>query len=942
MNKSRQKSSGRSTAARPSTAGPSRPDAVGRFLAVFQDRADETFLLDARTGRTGTYAETGAAARAAALELRALGVRRGDRVALSLDNSFSFVELFLGVLYAGAVAVPLHPTFSRFKAGDILRACRAKAILVSPDLMCPAIAESGTRVVTVRPDDKGTDWPTRAAGPRGEAGLVPCEGVGEDDELAIVFTSGTTSEPKGIGHTYRDFVTNAALLSERAGLGPDSRFLGLLPMTYLGGHYNLLLIPFLCGSSLVVTDVFDAKGAIRFWRPVMEHGVNTLWLVPTIISILLEFDRGPEGPRYCRKVRPTVLCGTAPLPAKHKSAFEERYGIPILENYGLSETLFLTSDGPAEPGQRTGVGPLLPGIAARIVDRHDADLSPGAEGEILARTPCLARGYYDIRKGDLSPLSKEDWFATGDLGIMDCRGTLSITGRKKDLIIRGGINISPSAIEEALSAHPAVLRCAVVGIPHRLLGEDVAAVLRLPPDTTLEEVKPKLREVCEKALPAIYRPAAYFELPELPQTTTGKIQKNKIRAWLAEKLQEDAAARGRPGAPHLDARINAARFFAPSKVVAESVQAMSIKYNNRVYEMQRRGADITVLSLGEAFFDIPLYPFDDLPFPAGYHYSHSRGIPDLREKLAEYFREQYDVSFDPELQIIITAGSKAAIHMSLMSLLNPGDEVLIHEPAWVSYPEQVKLCYGVPVMIPHDKNVFHFEEYVTNRTKAVIINNPNNPSGKVFNVEEISHLCMLAEKYKLFILSDEAYSDFLLDGERFVSAGNIDKGLQHTVICNSMSKNYGMSGWRVGYCITNPALTDQILKVNQHLLTCPATILEHYLAKHFHDIIRITKPQIAKVVRQRAEIAKRLDAIGLRSLPGTATFYFFVSIAPSSLSSEEFCTRLLDHDHVCVVPGLGYGRSCDKFVRVSVGTESLERIYRGLDKIKALIDATKA
>ena len=128
---------------------------------------------------------------------------------------------------------------------------------------------------------------------------------------------------------------------------------------------------------------------------------------------------------------------------------------------------------------------------------------------------------------------------------------------------------------------------------------------------------------------------------------------------------------------------------ACSAYVSDIVEAMSIKYNNRVYEMKQEGTDIIVLSLGEAFFDIPLYPFEDLPYPAINHYSHSRGIPALREKLAQYYTLNYDVPVDPEEEIIITAGGKIAIHMSLMAILDPGDEVVIHEPAWVSYAEQL-------------------------------------------------------------------------------------------------------------------------------------------------------------------------------------------------------------------------------------------------------------
>ena len=380
---------------------------------------------------------------------------------------------------------------------------------------------------------------------------------------------------------------------------------------------------------------------------------------------------------------------------------------------------------------------------------------------------------------------------------------------------------------------------------------------------------------------------------------------------------------------------------APAPHVSEIVEAISIKYNNLVYEMKSRGEDVTVLSLGEAFFEIPLFGFHDLPMPDGYHYSHSRGIPALRRKLADYYGREYGVPVDADREIVVTAGSKIAIHMSLMAILSPGDEVLVLEPAWVSYTEQVRLCHAVPVMVPHDRSVFQLDELVTARTRAIIVNNPNNPSGKVFTARELEHLHALADQNNLFLLSDEAYSEFQLD-DSFISAGALDPEKKHTIVCNSMSKNYGMSGWRIGYVIARPSLTAEILKLNQHLVTCPPTILQHYLERHFDEILAITKPQIAEVVRRRRELAGFMDRCGMSYLPGDSTFYFFVSIARSGLSSEAFCTRLLTEHRVSTVPGIGYGASCDRFIRVSVGTESMERTRRGIRLINRLIDDTAA
>lgn len=373
--------------------------------------------------------------------------------------------------------------------------------------------------------------------------------------------------------------------------------------------------------------------------------------------------------------------------------------------------------------------------------------------------------------------------------------------------------------------------------------------------------------------------------------------------------------------------------------LGDIVQAISIQVNNLVYEMKSRGDDVIVLSLGEAFFDIPLFGFQDLPMPEGYHYSHSRGDLELRRRLADYYRNEYQVPVDPSREIIVTAGSKAAIHMSMMAILNPGDEVLISEPAWVSYSEQAKLCHAVPVMVPFDRSIRELYEYVTDRTRAVIVNNPNNPIGSVLTRRELESLHQLADRRSLFLLADEAYSEFVAD-DSFISLGALDPEKKHTIICNSMSKNYGMSGWRIGYVIGGQALIDEVLKINQHLITCPPTILQNYLAKYFDRILEITRPQIADLVRNRQQIARFMDECGVSHLPGDATFYFFVSIRGSALSSVEFCTRLLEEHRVSTIPGIGYGRSCDHFIRVSVGAETMERTKHGITCIANLIEKT--
>jgi aspartate/methionine/tyrosine aminotransferase/acyl-coenzyme A synthetase/AMP-(fatty) acid ligase len=903
---------------------------------------DKIFLTDASTGSGITYGGLLSDCCNIAAQFNEAGVSRGDRIIFSLENSIDFVKLYFSCLYAGIVSVPINPALSADQKDYIIRHSEAKVIVFSA-----ATAEgfnkqtlSGKIYVSLRLDTSthtlsSFDDNVRISlnPPRNSQAINAFQGCGEDDDLIIIYTSGTTSNPKGVIHSLKNLVSNAVLFTETLGIGNENVFFNNLPMTYLGGYYNLMLLPFVAGASVVLTNVFDAKAIINFWDKIIANKVNTLWIVPTVIAILNEFDRGKAGVEYCENNIKLVLTGTAPLSESVRSKFENKYKVRLVENYALSETLFLTTDLPAKSHVSGSVGGLVKGVKIEILDSDNGITAVGEEGEIVVQTPTLMKGYFNVDDQALQTICNP--FFTGDIGMLDADGNLYVTGRKKDLIIRGGINISPRAIEDVIGEVEGVVECAVVGIPDKIAGEEIIAVVKLSEDLDMGVIAKKITELCTAKLSSNQVPARVFELPDFPKTSTGKIQKNKVRSWLSEMVKLSAEEK-RKGT-----HISNPGFFKASTVVENSIQAVSIRYNNLVYEMQLKGIDVTVLSLGEAFFDIPMFPFEDLKMPEIYHYTHSRGTIELREHLKGYFEKHFEFGFDPSKEIVVTAGSKIAIHMALMALINPGDEVIIHEPAWVSYPEQIKLCYGLPVQIPYDESVFGFEKYITNRTKLIIINNPNNPSGKLFTIEELSHLNKLAIKYNLFILSDEAYSDFTLRNEPFISLGNLDNTFSHSIIVNSISKNYGISGWRLGYIISNERFIDQVLKLNQHLITCPPSILQYYITKHFNEIIRITKPQILAVVEKRRAVLELLKQAGLEALPGSATFYLFVSIRPTKLNSEEFCTRLLNEKQVSVVPGSGYGKSCDGFVRLSIGTESIARVEKGIKSIRDLIDATK-
>src|SRR6185295_10886386 len=178
------------------------------------------------------------------------------------------------------------------------------------------------------------------------------------------------------------------------------------------------------------------------------------------------------------------------------------------------------------------------------------------------------------------------------------------------------------------------------------------------------------------------------------------------------------------------------------------------------------------------------------------------------------------------------------------------------------------LCGGCPVMVPHDVDVFDLARWVTARTRAIILNNPNNPTDRVYSACELRAVHDLAQQHGLLVLADEAYNEFTPSETSFVSCGTLDRDKTHTVVVNSMSKNFGMSGWRVGYLVAHRTLIDQVLKINQHLITCAPTLLQCYLAANFDAILRVTRPQIQRVVGLRNTVASWLAEAGIDTLPG--------------------------------------------------------------------------
>ena len=516
-------------------------DILEQVLRVVERYASRPFLIDGLNDRVYTYGEVHRLACNLAVELQARGIRHGDRVALVLTNSVEFALLYFGCLYLGAVAVPVNPQLHRREIEFILQQCGVKLVIHSPATSGlfdhSALAAQGVRLWSVLPGGELNQtrredvdgWSVASPPATPPDGWQPFTGVSPNDLLSITVTSGTTGGPKAVAHRISSLLGNAIAFNQELGFGPDNCFLHVFPMAYMAGFLNTLLCPFMAGSSVVLTRAFDAQTVLRFWHPVIQHGANTFWLAPTMLMALLSVDRDPAGLEYCRKHVKTICVGTASLPLKLKKAFERKYGVELFESYGLSELLLVSANSNHFPRLDGSVGRLLPEIEIRVVNERDGPVRPGEGSEICIKTPYMMAGYLSFQTSQVDAISPADWFLTGDLGHLSTDGHLFITGRMKDLIIRGGINVSPQAVEEVLMEHEAIAEVAVIGLPHKFYGEQVGAVVKLKCGYNLSAQRVSLEELCKKRLSAVSVPTLFIEVEQFPLSVTGKVLKNKLR-----------------------------------------------------------------------------------------------------------------------------------------------------------------------------------------------------------------------------------------------------------------------------------------------------------------------------------------------------------------------------------------------------------------------------
>jgi long-chain acyl-CoA synthetase len=472
-----------------------------------------------------TFAEFDAAAARVATLLDESGIEPGDRVGVMLPNTPAFAIAFYGIMYRGAVAVPMHPLLKAREVAYYLSNSGAKALFATPPTAEEAASgadETGAHCWIV--DDASLAKLTADLHEQG----APVE-RNDDDTAVILHTSGTTGKPKGAMLTHGGLGRNAEVcVRTLMEVGPDDVVMGCLPLFHSFGFTFGLNSAVLAGAMLTLVPRFDPRKVLEV---IERDGATVFAGVPTMYSALLSVasEATPEATRSLR----ICVSGGAAIPVQVLSDFEKAFGCIILEGYGLSESSPAASfNHPHRPRKVGSIGTPIEGVQMRVVDQHGAELPQGEAGEIQIRGHNVMKGYWNLPEATKATITPDGWLNTGDVGRVDEDGYFYVVDRTKDLIIRGGYNVYPREIEEVLYEHSAVAEAAVIGIPHNLLGEEVGAAVALKEG---ESANPdELRDYVKARVAAYKYPRRIWLVDELPKGPTGKVQKRDITVPTSE------------------------------------------------------------------------------------------------------------------------------------------------------------------------------------------------------------------------------------------------------------------------------------------------------------------------------------------------------------------------------------------------------------------------
>ncbi|MFC7501495.1 class I adenylate-forming enzyme family protein [Nocardioides sp. CPCC 206347] len=442
---------------------------------------------------------------AVARRLNEFGIGAGDVVALKLNNRIDFVLLLFAAWRLGATITPINPSLT---AVEVQR----------------QLDDSGARLLIVEEEDTTSkmDVPVLPVGDMYDPiGADPTPHVDPAALALLIYTSGTTGVPKGVMLDHANLDAMTEMGRQALEVGPEDRCLLILPLFHVNGIVVSVLTSLLAGASVVIADRFRPD---TFFETIERERPTFFSAVPTIYSLLAALPE--EVKRDTSSVRFGV-CGAAPASAELLARFESRFGFPLIEGYGLSEGTCGSAINPVSGVRKAGtVGLPFPGQELRIFDGAGNGVPQGENGEVVVRGPNVMRGYLG-RPDDTAAVVIDGWLHTGDVGHLDTDGYLTLVGRSKEMIIRGGENIYPKEIEDVLASDPAVLEAAVIGVPDETWGEIVVAFVQARPGATIDLKALKAR--CAESLSGYKRPKTINILETLPKNAVGKLDKKSLR-----------------------------------------------------------------------------------------------------------------------------------------------------------------------------------------------------------------------------------------------------------------------------------------------------------------------------------------------------------------------------------------------------------------------------
>jgi len=475
-------------------------------------------------GAEVSYAEFGEEIERVAELLAGAGVQPGKAVSIALANGLEFMVVFLAVARAGAIAAPLNPAYTADEFKFYMEDAEAQlAILPGGEHAArEAAAALGVPTMGASLDDAG-----RAVLSRGENALTArrdAPAPSPDDVALFLHTSGTTSRPKGVPLTHGNLAASIKNIGDTYRLTPDDKAMVVMPLFHVHGLIGVSLSTLSTGGSLVIPPRFSAS---RFWGEQQESGATWYSAVPTIHQILLARADDEGAPR--ESFRLIRSCSSALAPAVFEQ-LEARFGAPVLEAYGMTEASHQMSSNLLPPGDRMpGTVGKGTGVDIAIMDDDGNLLDAREQAEVVIRGANVTHGYHNNPDANAEAFTN-GWFRTGDQGLLDADGTLTLTGRIKELINRGGEKISPLEVDAALLGHPAVSEAVCFGVPHTMYGEAVQAAVVVSADTDEDAI----RAYCGEHLAGFKVPDRVFIIETMPRTATGKIQRRHIAAMFSE------------------------------------------------------------------------------------------------------------------------------------------------------------------------------------------------------------------------------------------------------------------------------------------------------------------------------------------------------------------------------------------------------------------------